>query len=147
MNWQFKREEQQFDIIPEGKYRVRIDNAEMAESKKGNDMIILTLAVSGQSSRLWYYIVFLDDRPEITNRNLTAIFDSFGIPDGDLSLSSWIGKAGACTVKHEEYNGDMRARVGYFIPKSKQDGLPAWQGDDAPAGGGFYDVPKDQLPF
>lgn len=141
MNWQFKREEQQFDAIPEGKYRVRIDGTEMAESKAGNDMIILKLAVSGQTKQLWHYIVFLDDRPEITNRNLTAIFDSFGIDEGNLNISDWIGSVGACTVKHDE---EGRAKVGYFIRKDKQDTLPPWQGEGAPQ---FREIPAEELPF
>lgn len=143
MNWQYKREEG-FSAIPEGTYRVIIEKADMAESKRGNDMIVLQLAVSGQPLSLWYYIVFLDDRPEITNRNLTQVFDSFGIEEGNFSVSSWVGKAGACTVKHDE---EGRAKVGYFIKKSKQDTLPPWQGEVPVLEGGFTPVKEDDIPF
>ena len=128
MAWQFKREEQQFETIPEGRHRIRIKSAEKALSKNGNDMLVLQFEVSGYSSILFHYIVFLDDRPEITNRNLTQFFDSFsGIPEGDFNMQNWIGKVGACTVKHEEYQGQMRPRVGYFIHKDKQGDLPNWR--------------------
>lgn len=128
MAWQFKREEQQFEVIPEGRHRIRIKSAEKALSKNGNDMLVLQLEVSGYSSLLFHYIVFLDDRPEITNRQLTQFFDSFaGIPEGDFNMQNWIGKVGACTVKHEEYQGQTRARVGYFINADKQGDLPNWK--------------------
>lgn len=146
MDWQYKREESQ-DTIPEGKYRCVIQSAEMAESKKGNDMIVLKLALSGQWMSVWYYIVFLDDRPEITNRNLTQLFDSFGMDEGDLCIANWVGKAGACTIKHDEYDGKTTAKVGYFIPKAKQVDLPPWEGDKPQLQGGFQDVGQDDIPF
>ncbi len=59
MAWDYQREEQAFEKIPEGTYRVRIDDAEMTQSKAGNDMIKLTIAVSGQSRTIWDYIVFM----------------------------------------------------------------------------------------
>ena len=97
-------------------------------SKSGNDMLALQFDVSGYNTSLYHYIVFLQDKPEITNRNLTQFFDSFkDIPDGDFDTSHWIGKVGACTVKHEEYNDNVNAKVGYFISADKQGDLPPWQ--------------------
>ena len=128
MAWEYKREEQQFEAIPEGTYRIRIKSAEKAQSKSGNDMLTLQFEVSGHNSLLYHYIVFLADRPEITNRNLTQFFDSFkDIPEGDFVLANWIGKVGACKVKHEEYNGNATARVNYFIKSDKQADLPPWK--------------------
>lgn len=131
MAWQFQREEQQFEVIPEGKHRIRIKSAEKSISKNGNDMLALQFEVSGYTSLLYHYIVFLDDRPEITNRMLTQFFDSFaGIPEGDFNIQNWIGKVGACTVKHEDYQGQERAKIGYFIPRDKQGDLPNWKSAD-----------------
>lgn len=129
MGWEFKREEGSgFEIIPEGKHRIRIKSAQKEISKNGNDMLALQFDVSGYDSTLYHYIVFLCDRPEITNRNLTQFFDSFkDIPEGDFDTSHWIGKVGACTVKHEEYNGEKKAKLGYFIHKDKQGDLPPWK--------------------
>lgn len=126
MEWQFKREEQTFEEIPVGTYRVVIDSADKAISQNGNDMLVVKMKVSGQSRMLWYYIPFLNDRPEITNRMLTSLFDSFGIEDGNFNLSSYTGKAGAVVVKHDDSG---RAKVSYFIKKEKQDGLPPFVGD------------------
>lgn len=128
MSWEFKREEQTFKPLPEGKYRIRVKSAEKAVSKSGNDMLALQFEVSGSNIILYHYITFLNDRPEITNRMLTAIFDSFkDIPEGDFRLANWVGKAGACMVKHDE---DGRARISYFINADKQDELPPWQNAD-----------------
>lgn len=131
MAWEYKRQERQFPIIPEGDYRIRIYAADKAVSKKGRDMLTLQFEVSGRNEILYHYIVFLDDKPEITNRMLTQFFDSFkDIPDGDFNIKDWIGKVGACHIKHEEsdYNGGtVQHKLHYFIDASKQDSLPAWQ--------------------
>lgn len=155
MSWSYEREEQQFEVIPEGVHRIRVRSAEKAVSKSGRDMLVLQFDVSGYSSILYHYIVFLEDRPEITNRTLTQFFDSFAdIKEGDFNLNNWIGKIGACSVKHEEYNGNMQARLHYYINKDKQADLPPWKekGNSTPAvgGNGFTDamnVPDEEMPF
>lgn len=127
-NWNYQRNESSgFAPIPEGNYRIRIKSAEKAVSGNGNDMLALQFEVSGHNSTLYHYIVFLEDKPDITNRNLTQFFDSFkDIPDGDFDTSHWVGKVGACRIKHEPYNGEMKAKIHYFISKEKQADLPAW---------------------
>ncbi len=58
---------------------------------------------------------------------LTQFFDSFkDIEEGDFNMANWIGKVGACVVKHEEYNGNINAKISYFLNKDKQSDLPAW---------------------
>lgn len=127
MEWNYQREESTFEEIPVGEHRVRIADAEKAISKNGNDMLVLTLDVSGYRSRLWHYVVFMPDHPEITNRNLTSIFDSFGIADGDFNLANWKGKVGACMTKQDEYGTKVR----YFLSKKKQESLPPWKEPDS----------------
>jgi len=144
MAWSYKREEQTFEQVPEGKYRIRIKSAEKAVSKSsGNDMLALQFEVSGMPNILYHYIPFLDDKPEITNRNLTQFFDSFsGIEEGDFDMRHWIGKVGACKVSVDKNDPD-RTRISYFIKADKQDDLPPWKnskGEVAPVVGG---VPFD----
>ncbi len=154
MAWQFKREESSnfTTNVPEGKHRIRVKSAEKAVSKSGNDMLVLQFEVSGYNNILYHYITFMADRPEITNRMLTQFFDSFkDIPEGEFDTSKWIGKVGACTVKHEEYNGNTNAKIGYFIKADKQGDLPAWQEptNAAPAAGGtdgFVNVSASDMP-
>lgn len=157
MAWEFKREESKgFDTqIPEGKHRIRIKQAEKAVSKSGNDMLVVQFEVSGHKGLLFHYITFMADKPEITNRMLTQFYDAFkDIPEGDKNLASWIGKVGACVVKHEDYNGNTQARLHYFISADKQSDLPAWKepegGSNAMLGDGFVNVPQnisDEVPF
>ena len=127
MEWKFERVEQKFEVLPVGKYRLRIKEAEKAISKNsGNDMLIVTFEVSSSNQTLIHYIPFLADKPEVTNKMLTAFFDSFGI-DGDFNLANWKGKCGGCQTKMEEYNGEERAKISYFLSKKQQESLPAWQ--------------------
>lgn len=127
MEWKFERVEQKFEALPVGKYRLRIKDAEKAVSKNsGNDMLIVTLEVSGSNQTLIHYIPFLADKPEVTNRMLTQFFDSFGI-DGDFNLANWKGKCGGCQTKLEEFDGNERAKISYFLSKKQQEELPAWQ--------------------
>lgn len=153
MGWEYKREESNnFSTnIPEGKHRIRIKSAEKAVSKTGNNMLALQFEVSGHKGILYHYIVFLADRPEITNRNLTQFFDSFkGIPEGQFDVSKWVGQVGACTVKHEEYNGNTNAKVGFFISAEKQAELPPWKEPDGLESDAseFVQVPEGQsLPW
>ena len=145
MAWNYQRNETQFAPIPEGLYLIRISEAEKVVSKTGKDMLRLVFEVSGKKSKLFHNIVFLPDRPEITNRNLTQFFDSFkDIPDGDFNTANWAGKVGACEIKHEEYNGETQARVKRFIHKDKQADLPAWvepeNGSNALIGAGAPNV-------
>lgn len=126
MEWKFERVEQKFEQIPVGKYRLRIKEAEKAISNSGNDMLIVTFEVSGSNQTLRHYIPFLVDKPEITNRKLTELFDSFGI-DGDFNLANWKGKVGGCQTKMEEYNGEDRAKISYFLSKKQQEALPPWK--------------------
>jgi len=125
--WSYKREERQFEQVPVGKHRIRIKSAEKAMSKNGNDMLTLQFEVSGMPNILYHYIVFLDDKPEITNRMLTQFFDAFpNISEGDFDMRHWIGKVGACVVGVDK-NDESRTRLSYFIRADKQDELPPWR--------------------
>ena len=155
MGWEYKREESSsFNTkIPEGKHRIRIKAAEKAVSKTGNNMLTLQFEVSGYDGIIYHHIVFLADKPEITNRNLTQFFDSFkGIPEGQFDVSKWIGQVGAAQVKHEEYNGNTNAKIHYFIAKDKQAELPNWKEPDGTEvdENGFMSIPDgvgEEMPW
>lgn len=155
MAWNYQREEMQFAPLPEGKHRIRVKSVQKAQSKSGNEMLALQFDVSGSNKTLYHYIVFMPDKPEITNGKLTQFFDSFkGINDGDFDTLNWVGKVGACMIKHEEYNGEKRERISYFIKADKQGDLPPWNevGDSsspAPSVTGYVqpDVSELDIPF
>ena len=148
-DWKYERVEKKFDVLPVGKYRIRIKNAEKAISKNsGNDMLVMTFEVSGSDQTLMYYIPFLAESPEVTNRMLTQMFDCFDIEDNNFNLASWIGKVGACQTKLEDYDGTPRAKVSFLIHKNKQVDLPPWQ-DGAEKKPSLTQVQtqQDDLPF
>lgn len=155
INWNFNADdykENDFAPIPVGDHRVRIANVEEKKSQNSNDMLVLTLDVSGHSGSLWFYLVFMPNNPQITNQRLGQIFDSFGIQPGNMNFTSWLGKVGGARVKHEQYNGETSAKVNYFLSRSKVEALPAWQesaGKASVTGGGstMTEVTDDDLPF
>lgn len=120
-----------YQLIPPGKYRVRIDDAEEKVSSTGKDMVKLTLKVSGYNSKIWHYLVLDGSSPEAkarTDDKLGRLFDSFNIPQGDMNEGNWKGKVGAAEIKNEPDNkGTMRAVVSWFIKRKEQDELPNWQ--------------------
>ncbi len=133
INWNFNAsdyEETSFVPIPIGNHRCRIAEIEETKSKSGNDMLKITLDVSGQNGTLWYYLVFMPDNTKMTNQKLGELWESFGIKQGDMNFKSWVGKVGACRVKHETYEGEEQARLHYFIKREKQTDLPTWKEPD-----------------
>ena len=150
MGWNYQREERQYEQVPVGKHRVRIKAADFAKSKSGKDMIALQFEVSGIGVTLYHYIVFLPDRPEITNANLTAFFDSFkDIKDGDFKIANWVGKVGAVMVAPDKNDPD-RTRISYFIAADKQNDIPAWKEPNsvtAAATTPTAEVSESDLPF
>ena len=151
INWNYNMadyEETSFKPIPVGEHRMRIAAAEEQTSGNGRQMIKLVLEVSGYNSTIWHYIVFMPENQKLTNQKLGEFWNSFGIAQGNFNLQSWIGKVGAGKVKHEEYNGESNAKVAYFISKSKQDKLPAWQEpNNASVISDFIPVDNGDLPF
>lgn len=152
--WNYQREEGTQDKIEVGEHRLRIASVEKAISKAGKDMLIIKFDVSKHNLKIWHYIVFLPDNPQLTNRNLTQLFDSFGIEAKDANnLQSWVGKTGACVTKAEEYNGSESIKVRYFLDKRRQEKLPAWvEGTgNKPTGGVDTLIPADisdeEMPF
>jgi hypothetical protein len=127
--WQFdpnQYEATDFQLIPEGDHRVRIEDVEFKKSKSsGNDMYEITLAVSGYNSRVWYYLTLNPSDPKKTNQKIGTFFDSFGITDYNMAnYPRWKGKVGGVRVVHEEYNGENQAKVRFCLNRKNQDKLP-----------------------
>ena len=157
--WNFdpsQYEASDFSIIPVGDHRVRIEDVISKQSKNsGNDMFEITLAVSGHSSRLWYYLVLDPSDPKKTNQKIGTFFESFGITDYNMAnYHRWKGKVGGARVVHEEYNGEQQAKVRFLLSKKNQEKLPPARFNNpattnaAPMGGYAPIVDDDNaLPF
>lgn len=142
MDWNYTPEESSTPI-PEGRYQVCIEDVEKTQSKAGNDMLKIKLIVGGTNNRrIWNHIVFLPDRPEITNRMLTQFFDAFGIDRGNFNLSEYVGKIGGCQIKHDESG---RAQVHYFLTRSAMEKLAPYDGEFVPSAAEAQQ--EDDLPF
>ena len=154
-NWTFdatQYEEQDFQLIPAGDHRVRIFDVAERTFNSGNEGYEITLSVNGHRSKLWFYLVLDRNDPKKTNQRIGDFFNSFGITDPNLgSGRQWVGKIGAVRVKHEEYNGNMSAKVAYVINRKNQDKLAPWKdnsGTPAPtAGFQATTVAPEDLPF
>ena len=156
-NWTFNPNDytnNDFAPIPVGDHRVRINEVIEKTFGSGNEGFEITLDVSGHPSKLWYYLVLDRSDTKKTNQRIGAFFESFGIADYDLShYRGWVGKLGGVRVKHEEYNGDQRAKVSFVLSKRNQEKLPAWHGNVTPtvaptAPPNFVELKTDEdLPF
>jgi hypothetical protein len=154
-NWNFdatQYKEQDFSIIPVGDHRVRIEDVIEKKFNSGNEGYEITLSVNGYNSKLWFYLVLDASNTERTNQRIGEFFNSFGITNTAMGTGKqWIGAVGAVRVKHEEYNGNMSAKVGYCIAKNRQDKLAPWKNADAaPAPGNSFSepsIPTADLPF
>ena len=127
-DWNYEETKSDFESeqIPNGDYRMIIRGAEKAMSKdtvNPKKMIKLKLGVSGYSKNIYHYIVFLPNNREITNRNLTNFFRSFGIEGGNFNLDSYLGKEGAGRV---EIDSNGYEKVKYFLEGTMKDRLPAF---------------------
>lgn len=153
MAWTFNPNEYEasdFQIIPAGDHRVRIEDVIAKQSKAGNDMFEITLAVSDHSSRLWYYLVIDPTDSKKTNQRIGSFFDSFGITDYNMAnYPRWKGKVGAVRVSHEEYNGEQQAKVRFCLSRRNQDKLPPAKFASASTTNTFAPIVSDddELPF
>ena len=146
--------EKTFELIPVGDHRARVKEVHFRTFNSGNEGYEITFTVSGYNSTVKNYLVLNPADPAKTNQAIGAFFDSFGIRETALSDGQgWVGKVGALRIRHEEYNGENRAKVAYCIARSKQDKLPAWKEPGngqavaaKPAMGEFTPVTED-LPF
>lgn len=129
--WQFNPNEYEakdFEIIPAGDHRVRINEVIEKKFSTGNEGFEVTLDVSGHGGKLWFYLVLDPSDSKKTNQRIGTFFESFGIADYDLShYRGWIGKVGGVRVKHEEYSGSQTAKVAFCLNKRNQEKLPAAQ--------------------
>lgn len=148
-DWNYEETKSDFESeqIPNGDYRMIIRGAEKAMSKdtvNPKKMIKLKLGVSGYAKNIYHYIVFLPNNREITNRNLTNFFRSFGIEGGNFNLDSYLGKEGAGRI---EIDSNGYEKVKYFLEGNMKDRLPAFA---PPAKKAKVEKPKqeeDDIPF
>ena len=142
-------EEKSFEIIPAGDYRARVSDVVEKTFNSGNQGYEITLEINGYNSRMWFYLVLDASNVAQTNQRIGDFFNSFGITNPAMGTGrQWIGAAGAVRIKHEEYQGQTRAKVAYCIARNRQDKLAPWKNGAAPQGSyAPVEVSEDELPF
>jgi hypothetical protein len=100
--------------VPEGEYDLRIIDAEDTESKKGNPMTVVRIAIEGEDAMpIRHYITYPDDnlpREQVQMRllDLKRFLTCFGIPFDPSGFNSedLAGATGRCMVIQEEANDE-----------------------------------------
>ena len=114
--------------LPEGNYRVRINQASLSEDEDGNIRLEVVFDLSGKIRKLWYGIIISLDDHEAVSDKLNNLFQSFGISSSEEeNFDSWVGKMGAVRVKPANYCGKVVDRVVFCLSKGYQKRLPAWK--------------------
>ena len=78
-----------YQLVPPGKYHVRIEDAEEMVSRTGKDMIRLRLKVSGYDSNIWHYMVFDKSSPEDNKGTMRAVVQFFLRRKEQGGLPAW----------------------------------------------------------
>lgn len=112
---------QEYDVIPNGKYTVRVEKAEEKTSQKGNEMIMIKLKVASYNTPLTYFIMLkgaTKEEQEKTNIAISRFMFTFGIPFGEFDFGKWVNKIGK--VEIETQDGSRFPRV-KFLDYNKDD--------------------------
>lgn len=145
-------QEKNFELIPPGDYRARIEDVVEKKFSSGKDGYEITMAINSFSSRMWFYLVLDPSNVAQTNQRIGDFFNSFGITGTGMGTGKqWIGCVGAVRVKHEPYNGENRAKIAYCIARNRQDKLAPWKNTGNAAAPQAAPTPEvnipDDLPF
>ena len=128
-----------------GNYRVAITDVEEATSKSsGKPMLVIHMRPNGTKITVRHYIV----KNDYFNRNMTDLYDCFGIDCGDKNILGWVGAIGGAKLIEDE-NGYLKVK--HLLSPDKQKNLPPWQGEKPERQEiTFLDEngePDDDLPF
>lgn len=105
------------DVVPVGEYTLMVIKAEKRQSEgKEYPYVFVQFAVADGEYEGWPVTDNLSENPKARFR-LVALYKAAGLVGKDLppgeqpfKVSDLIGATVACKVKHEEYNGMVRAR-------------------------------------
>ena len=112
------------EMLEVGNYKAKITKAEIKSGDYGQ-YIQGDVEVEGHPN-CNPHIFLLNDRPtkgfgkldteqaqKMWDRNMTAFFESFAIPEGDFEPSHWVGKVGEITVQQQRKNPQYNEIVMY----------------------------------
>jgi hypothetical protein len=146
-----ERELQEERLLPEGVYNFEVAEAEDAVSKKGNEMIAVTLRVFSDSGRA----LLVDDYlMEAMLFKLLHFCEATGLSAkyaaGTLEAQDCIGRGGKVKLAHEEKGGFPPRNVVKDYVTAEAGASTAPQQPAAPRQAPAYDpgpTPDDEIPF
>jgi len=157
------KEEQSYELLPDGKYEVEVTNAEMKNNDKGDTRLNVTLTVSEgkfKGRKLW-------DSPWLQHSNEKATSfghsriksimaatgnDDFSFSSSDDFLAKTMGTCFDINVGRDTYNDKTKNKVTFvFVAKEPADNsIGGGHGTTTTVDGGLKsdDVPSlDDIPF
>lgn len=166
MNFNINHDQANPDILPVGTYEVIIEDACIDYTKGGTEHISITFVLRNDvdqkyKNRRIFHQIWRRKEPSpsdlecdgFPNQQIQQISKNVGLPNG-MSIKSFddwfellIGKVAEITIRHEDYNNQTNAKVGYINPSKFPDCEHKYpsQTPDTPH---FEDVPlDDELPF
>ena len=118
------KHEDSSEMLEVGNYKAKITKAEIKSGDYGQ-YIQGEVEVEGHPN-CNPHIFLLNDRPtkgfgkldaeqaqKMWDRNMTAFFESFAIPEGDFEPTHWVGKVGEITVQQQRKNPQYNEIVMY----------------------------------
>lgn len=127
------------DLIPQGDYEVIVKKAEEKETKNGDKKYIsIQLAVRNDIDQKYKNKIIFEslfkskDTGKYQMKQFNTISKALKIPNGknygslDELLGDWNNKSMLVRIKHEEYNGNTNARVGFYNESKFKDCNHVW---------------------
>lgn len=138
-------------LVPEGKYLCVVSSIHPKKTLVGEDMWNVKLVIDeGQYQGQWFYDNWIfNSSKEVLQKRQVLIMHRVGEfekeYEGEIEPSDFIGRCCLVTVKHEKWNGRIRAKVtfnGYDVSYDVSEDPPAQATESQPP-----DVADEEIPF
>lgn len=133
--------ENTFTPIPEGEQSLMIESIKEGESQSGNHMLTIVLRKDDKHGKIFHYVVLNNKR---TTKNIGDLLAAVGRDpkqDGEIEWDSFKGDWLDARVVHEEYKGQVSAKVKWFITGKAKQSTPAPAAGIVPPAPSGEDIP------
>lgn len=143
--------------LPEpGNYRIKIKEVVAGKNKNMNDMLTITLELSGATQTVKHWLTLPKDNDDEQRKNMfwgmiNGFFDSFEGLDFSIAQELWVGKVSGAKIGHQTgtYQGKPveNAVIKKWLSIEEQRNLPAWGGGAAKEPTLQDSLDEDEIPF